>query len=73
MAHSNRSTAIVRSNAGLLGEFADLFASLTNLFAGYRPGRHYMRGPGPAWRRKARLGSAGNPAGHETTTTRRLG
>jgi len=76
MAHSNRSTAMVRSNAGLLGEFADLFASLTNLFAGYRPERHYMRGPGPAWRRKARLGSAGTtggPAGHETTTTRRLG
>jgi len=74
MAHSNRSTAMVRSNAGLLGEFADLFASLTNLFAGYRPGRHYMRGPGPAWRRKARLGSAGTtggPEGHETTKAKR--
>ena len=22
------------------------------LFDGYRPERHYMRGPGPAWRRK---------------------
>jgi hypothetical protein len=55
MAQSNRSTAMARgSNAGLLGEFADLFASLTNLFDGYRPERHYMRGPGPAWHLKAR-------------------
>ena len=22
------------------------------LFSGYRPERHYMRGPGPAWRAK---------------------
>jgi hypothetical protein len=22
------------------------------LFDGYRPERHYMRGPGPAWRKK---------------------
>jgi hypothetical protein len=77
MAQSNSLTAMVRgSNAGLLGEFADLFVSLTNLFHGYRPERHYMRGPGPAWRRKARLGSANrtcHPEGDETTTTRRRG
>ena len=63
MAQSNRSTAMARgSNAGLLCEFADLFASLTNLFDGYRPERHYMRGPGPAWHRKARCpgGTAGD-------------
>jgi hypothetical protein len=53
MAPSNRSTAMARgSNAGLFGEFADLFASLKNLFGGYHPERHYMRGPGPAWHAK---------------------
>jgi hypothetical protein len=25
---------------------------LTDLFIGYRPERHYMRGPGPKWREK---------------------
>ena len=63
MAQSNRSTAMARgSNAGLLCEFADLFASLTNLFDGYRPERHYMRGPGPAWHCRARClgGTAGD-------------
>ena len=25
---------------------------MRDLFEGYRPERHYMRGPGPAWRAK---------------------
>ncbi len=34
---------------------ATLHAKLPGLFReGYRPERHYMRGPGPACRRKAR-------------------
>jgi hypothetical protein len=28
---------------------------LTSLFDGYRPERHYMRGPGPRWRAKHSL------------------
>jgi hypothetical protein len=53
MAQSSKSIALAgRRDAGLLGEFADLFASLKNLFAGYHPERHYMRGPGPAWHAK---------------------
>jgi hypothetical protein len=32
---------------------ADLWHSVTtDLFGGYRPERHYMRGPGPKWRAK---------------------
>jgi hypothetical protein len=37
-----------------------LFATLRrDLSRSYRPERHYMRGPGPAWR--ARYGSGANP------------
>jgi hypothetical protein len=36
----------------LLVEFTDLFASVKRMFDGYHPERHYMRGPGPAWRIK---------------------
>jgi len=36
----------------LLDEFTDLFASVKHMFGGYRPERHYMRGPGPAWHTK---------------------
>lgn len=25
---------------------------MTDVFSGYRPERHYMRGPGPKWREK---------------------
>jgi hypothetical protein len=39
-----------RGDGSLLGEFADLFASLKHVFDAYYPERHYMRGPGPAWR-----------------------
>jgi len=53
MAQSNKSKALaVRRDAGLLGEFADLFATLRHMFDSYHPERHYMRGPGPAWRAK---------------------
>ncbi len=38
---------------GLWSELSDMVARLRHdLFAGYRPERHYMRGPGPAWRAK---------------------
>jgi hypothetical protein len=53
MAQSKKSIALAgRSDAGLLGEFADLFATLKHMFDSYHPERHYMRGPGPAWRAK---------------------
>ncbi len=29
-----------------------------DLFAGYRPERHYMRGPGPKWHAKQMAGAA---------------
>lgn len=53
--------AISSSAAGLLPHpFAGFGRSLTifwrdltgHLFDDYRPERHYMRGPGPAWRAK---------------------
>ena len=32
---------------------ADLWRTMTtDLFGGYRPEQHYMRGPGPKWRAK---------------------
>ena len=38
---------------GLWAELSDMVARLRReLFSGYRPERHYMRGPGPAWRAK---------------------
>ena len=53
MAQFSKSLAMAgRRDPGLLGEFADLFANLKNLFARYHPERHYMRGPGPAWHTK---------------------
>jgi hypothetical protein len=45
------SKAMLRKG-GLLGEFTDLLASVKHMFGGYHPERHYMRGPGPAWRAK---------------------
>jgi hypothetical protein len=30
-----------------------------HLFSGYKPERHYMRGPGPAWRAKYGASRAG--------------
>ena len=39
---------------GLWSELSAMVACLhRDLFTGYRPERHYMRGPGPAWRAKA--------------------
>jgi hypothetical protein len=49
MAQSSR--AMLRKG-GLLGEFTDLLASVKQMFDGYHPERHYMRGPGPAWHAK---------------------
>jgi hypothetical protein len=38
---------------GLWLELSDMVACLhRDLFSHYRPERHYMRGPGPAWRAK---------------------
>jgi hypothetical protein len=38
---------------GLWAELSDLVARLRReVFGGYRPERHYMRGPGPAWQAK---------------------
>lgn len=31
---------------------------MTSIFDPYRPELHYMRGPGPKWREKHRLGSS---------------
>jgi hypothetical protein len=36
-----------------LAPFARFWRELTwHMFDDYRPERHYMRGPGPAWRKK---------------------
>ncbi len=38
---------------GLWSALSDMVAGLhRDLFSTYRPERHYMRGPGPAWRAK---------------------
>jgi hypothetical protein len=42
-----------RSAPGLWSELSDMVACLRrDVLGGYRPERHYMRGPGPAWRAK---------------------
>jgi hypothetical protein len=42
-----------RSASGLWSELSDMVACLRrDLLSGYRPERHYMRGPGPAYRAK---------------------
>jgi hypothetical protein len=42
-----------QSTFGLWSELSDMVARLRHdLFANYRPERHYMRGPGPAYRAK---------------------
>ena len=33
-------------------DFPSLWRDLMRAIFGYRPERHYMRGPGPAWRAK---------------------
>ena len=42
----------IRRDGSLFREFADLVSTLKHMFDGYHPERHYMRGPGPAWRAK---------------------
>lgn len=44
-----------KRGSGLAGSLRDLRRSLSALFDGYRPERHYMRGPGPKWRAKHAL------------------
>ena len=54
----------------LATEVAELFYNLVSaLFDPYRPGRHYMRGPGPKWHaRQRRLASIlPRPAGRLRT------
>jgi hypothetical protein len=46
-----------RRDGSVLAEFADVFASLKHMFDAYRPERHYMRGPGPAWHAKHAMAS----------------
>lgn len=43
------------------GLFADLGRTLSDAFGGYRPERHYMRGPGPKWREKHGLSEEASP------------
>ena len=41
----------------LFATLADAIAGLRrDLFGAYRPERHYMRGPGPAWHTKQAMG-----------------
>jgi hypothetical protein len=50
---------------GILTGIAKFWLEFTALlFDGYRPERHYMRGPGPAWRAKY-----GDPDGSEAPRT----
>jgi hypothetical protein len=52
---ANRTTADAPSPPapGLRASVADMVAELRRgLWGGYRPERHYMRGPGPAWQAK---------------------
>lgn len=45
--------SLPRPFAGFTDVLAISWHDLTrHLFNGYRPERHYMRGPGPAWRAK---------------------
>ena len=45
--------AATRRPTGLFGEIFAVWNDLARaLFDSYRPERHYMRGPGPAWRAK---------------------
>jgi hypothetical protein len=65
-------TALYPANAGLARSHAllseivrsalDLIRDLSNP---YRPERHYMRGPGPKWRARRRVGSVASAASRE--------
>lgn len=45
--------AAIRQPTGFVGEIIAVWNDLARaLFDSYRPERHYMRGPGPAWRAK---------------------
>jgi len=45
--------ATTSKNTSISKAVADLWQSVTvGFFGGYRPERHYMRGPGPKWRAK---------------------
>jgi hypothetical protein len=46
---------------------ADLWRTVTtDLFGGYRPERHYMRGPGPKWRAKHGIAEPATVPTHAT-------
>jgi hypothetical protein len=48
-----RMFAASSKSTSLVGEIAAVWHDLAKaLFDPYRPERHYMRGPGPAWRAK---------------------
>ena len=61
-----QSSKAMPRKGGLLDEFTDLSASVKNMFDGYHPERHYMRGPGPAWHAKhAAARESGRRAGRD--------
>ena len=55
---ANTLSGSARDTAGLTSSFANVVHCLVkDLFSGYRPELHYMRGPGPKWRTEHQLGS----------------
>jgi hypothetical protein len=50
---ANTLSGSARDTAGSTSSFANVVRCLVrDLFSGYRPELHYMRGPGPKWRAK---------------------
>jgi len=50
---SGSTAALLHIPAGLFGQrLATLWRSASHVARHYRPERHYMRGPGPAWQAK---------------------
>ena len=48
---ANTLSGSARDTAGSTSSFANVVRGLVkDLFSGYRPELHYMRGPGPKWR-----------------------
>src|SRR3984893_7745550 len=55
---ANTLSGSARDTAGSTSSFANVVHCLVkDLFSGYRPELHYMRGPGPKWRTKHQLWS----------------
>jgi hypothetical protein len=58
---ANMLSGSARDTAGSTCSFANVVHRLVkDLFSGYRPELHYMRGPGPKWRAKHQPWSAFN-------------